>query len=48
MAAAEPAEILLLGRSEEKVSPVIKNIQEVSPSTAARFVQVDLASCASV
>ncbi|PKX88646.1 SDR family oxidoreductase [Aspergillus novofumigatus IBT 16806] len=48
LAAAKPEEILLLGRSEDKVSPVIQRIKEISPSTIARFIKVDLASCASV
>ncbi|OJJ65850.1 hypothetical protein ASPBRDRAFT_667128 [Aspergillus brasiliensis CBS 101740] len=48
LAAANPAEILLLGRSEEKVSPVMKEISNISPSTIVRFIKIDLMSCASV
>ncbi|CEJ62596.1 hypothetical protein PMG11_11093 [Penicillium brasilianum] len=48
LAAANPAEIILLGRSEEKVSPVIKEISSISPSTVVRFIKIDLLSCASV
>jgi NAD(P)-dependent dehydrogenase (short-subunit alcohol dehydrogenase family) len=48
LAAAQPAKILLLGRNENKVSPVVEQIQQISPSTKAQFIQVDLASCASV
>lgn len=48
LAAANPAEIILLGRSEEKVSPVMKEISSISPSTIVRFIKIDLLSCASV
>lgn len=48
LAAANPASLLLLGRSAEKVSPVIEQIQQISPSTKAQFVNIDLASCKSV
>ncbi|EAW19899.1 short-chain dehydrogenase [Aspergillus fischeri NRRL 181] len=48
LAAANPAEIILLGRSEEKVSPVMKAISKTSPSTIVRFIKIDLMSCASV
>ncbi|KAJ5890931.1 uncharacterized protein N7473_007159 [Penicillium subrubescens] len=48
LAAANPAEIILLGRSEEKVSPVMKEISKISPSTVVRLIKIDLASCASV
>ncbi|KAJ5822721.1 short-chain dehydrogenase [Penicillium robsamsonii] len=48
LAAANPAEIILLGRSEEKVSPVMKEISSISPSTIVRFIKIDLLSCVSV
>lgn len=48
IAAAKPAEIVLLGRSEEKASLVMKGIRETSPSTIVQFVKIDLMSCASV
>jgi NAD(P)-dependent dehydrogenase (short-subunit alcohol dehydrogenase family) len=48
LAAANPAEIVLLGRSEDKSSQVMKEIRETSPSTVVRFVKIDLMSCASV
>jgi NAD(P)-dependent dehydrogenase (short-subunit alcohol dehydrogenase family) len=48
LAAANPAEIVLLGRSEDKASQVMKEIRETSPSTVVRFVKIDLMSCASV
>ncbi|KAH6613092.1 short-chain dehydrogenase [Boeremia exigua] len=48
LAAAKPAEVILLGRSEDKIAPVLKEMKEKSPSTAARFVKIDLLSCASV
>ncbi|KAJ5199507.1 hypothetical protein N7491_011286 [Penicillium cf. griseofulvum] len=48
LATANPAEIILLGRSKEKISPVMKEISEASPSTIVRFIKIDLMSCASV
>ncbi|KAG4440420.1 hypothetical protein IFR05_004113 [Cadophora sp. M221] len=48
LAAAHPAQILLLGRSESKVTPVIEQIQQISPSTKVQFIKIDLASCLSV
>ncbi|KAF2014493.1 NAD(P)-binding protein [Aaosphaeria arxii CBS 175.79] len=48
LAAAHPATILLLGRTENKVAPVIDTIQKISPSTTVLFVEIDFASCASV
>ncbi|GLA09928.1 hypothetical protein AnigIFM60653_001059 [Aspergillus niger] len=48
LAAANPAEVILLGRSEEKVFPVMKEISKTSPSTIVRFIKIDLMSCASV
>ncbi|CAI7619453.1 unnamed protein product [Penicillium pancosmium] len=48
LAAANPADIILLGRSEAKVSPVMKEISSISPSTIVRFIKIDLLSCASV
>ncbi|KAL1610588.1 hypothetical protein SLS60_002258 [Paraconiothyrium brasiliense] len=37
-----------MGRSEDKVSPVLQEIEHISPSTKAHFIRIDLASCASV
>lgn len=48
LAAAKPAEIILLGRSEDKVAPVLKEIKAKSPTTTTRFVKIDLTSCTSV
>ncbi|MAD87105.1 MAG: short-chain dehydrogenase [Deltaproteobacteria bacterium] len=48
LAAAHPATIILLGRNEAKVFPVVETIQQISSSTKAHFVKVDLASTASV
>ncbi|KAJ6190896.1 hypothetical protein N7519_000917 [Penicillium mononematosum] len=48
LAAANPKEMILLGRSEDKVSLVMKEVGRISPSTIVRFVKVDLMSCASV
>lgn len=48
LAAANPAAIVLLGRTESKVAPVIKEIESISPTSKAHFVNVDLTSLASV
>lgn len=47
-AAHNPARIILLGRSESKVSPVLAAIAALAPSVQTKFVQVDLADLASV
>ncbi|CAN9292979.1 unnamed protein product [Alternaria alternata] len=48
LASAKPSIIVLLGRTESKVSPVIKEISEISPTTKAHFVAIDLLSLSSV
>ncbi|KAI5362590.1 hypothetical protein J4E82_011705 [Alternaria postmessia] len=48
LASAGPSKILLLGRTESKISPVIQEISKISPTTRANFVQVDLESFSSV
>jgi NAD(P)-dependent dehydrogenase (short-subunit alcohol dehydrogenase family) len=48
LASGKPAEIILLGRSLDKVSPVMSQIQETSEKTTVRFVEVDLSSLSSV
>ncbi|CAN9360627.1 unnamed protein product [Alternaria alternata] len=48
LASAKPSTIVLLGRTESKVSPVIKEISEISPTTKAHFVAIDLLSLSSV
>ncbi|MCJ1254629.1 hypothetical protein MMC24_002444 [Lignoscripta atroalba] len=47
-AAANPKEIILAGRTEAKVSPVIQKIQEIDPKVKATFVKLDLADQSSV
>lgn len=42
LARAQPAQLLLLARSETKVNPVIKEIGEISPSTNAIFIPIEL------
>ena len=48
LAKASPAEIILVGRSESKINPVIKEIAEINPEIKARFVQCDLSNNDSV
>jgi NAD(P)-dependent dehydrogenase (short-subunit alcohol dehydrogenase family) len=48
LASAKPSTIVLLGRTESKVSPVIKEISKISPTTKAHFVEIDLLSLSSV
>ena len=48
LASARPSTIVLLGRTESKVSPVIEEISKISPTTKAHFVEIDLLSLSSV
>ncbi|KAG0647319.1 Translocon at the inner envelope membrane of chloroplasts 32 [Hyphodiscus hymeniophilus] len=48
LAAGNPASLVLLARDESKVSPVIKEIASLSPSTKAIFIPIDLSSQASI
>lgn len=48
LAQTSPAAIYLLGRSVEKVKPVVDKIKETSPSTVAEFVQCDTGDNSSV
>ncbi|KAL3420582.1 short-chain dehydrogenase [Phlyctema vagabunda] len=48
LAAQQPAEILLLGRSEAKVTPVVEEIKKASPSTSVRFIALDLSDFSSI
>lgn len=48
LAAAHPAQVIILGRSREKVAPVLERIRERSLSTEARFIPIDLASYDSI
>jgi NAD(P)-dependent dehydrogenase (short-subunit alcohol dehydrogenase family) len=48
IAAAEPSLIILAGRTESKITPVISEIQSKHPSVSIKFVSLDLASQASV
>ena len=47
-AAAKPSHILLAGRNEGKITPVIQEIQEEYPAVKIHFVQCDLTNNASV
>ncbi|KAL3444820.1 hypothetical protein BJX65DRAFT_282601 [Aspergillus insuetus] len=42
LAHAQPSKIFLLARTENKVRNVIKEIQDISPSTQAMFVRIEL------
>jgi len=42
LAAGNPSNIILLGRTASKVTPVISEIKTISPSTNARFIPLDL------
>ncbi|TGO60025.1 hypothetical protein BCON_0039g00560 [Botryotinia convoluta] len=48
LAHASPSIILLAGRSEAKISPVIKEIHTLNPSITTHFVPLDLASQESI
>jgi NAD(P)-dependent dehydrogenase (short-subunit alcohol dehydrogenase family) len=48
LAQGKPDKILLLGRNESKVTPVIEEIRSISPSTEVHFVPLDLASFKSI
>lgn len=48
IAGGNPSQILLLGRNEEKIAPVIKEIQASSPGVKAIFIQCDLTDNSSV
>jgi NAD(P)-dependent dehydrogenase (short-subunit alcohol dehydrogenase family) len=48
LAVGRPAQLLLLGRTESKITPVINVIKEVSPDTAVHFVQIDLSKFDSI
>ncbi|CCD54095.1 hypothetical protein BofuT4_P127950.1 [Botrytis cinerea T4] len=48
LAHASPSIILLAGRSEAKISPVIKEIHTLNPSITTHFIPLDLASQKSI
>ncbi|KAK9489452.1 short-chain dehydrogenase TIC 32-like protein, partial [Lipomyces doorenjongii] len=48
LAAANPKHILLLGRSESKIKPVIEEMNAINPAIDARFYHVDLSDQDSV
>ncbi|CAN9169869.1 unnamed protein product [Alternaria alternata] len=48
LASAKPSTIVLLSRTQSKVSPVIEEISRISPTTKAHFVEMDLLSLSSV
>ncbi|KAK9482215.1 hypothetical protein V1527DRAFT_477090 [Lipomyces starkeyi] len=48
LAAASPAILILAGRSESKVAPVIQSIHDINPNVKTIFIPLDLSSQASV
>ncbi|KAJ8119377.1 hypothetical protein ONZ43_g3660 [Nemania bipapillata] len=48
LAHAKPHLIILAGRTEDKIKPVIQKIREINTSVQLQFVQLDLSSQASV
>jgi NAD(P)-dependent dehydrogenase (short-subunit alcohol dehydrogenase family) len=48
LAAAEPGHFILAGRTEAKIQPVIKEINNVNPNIKITFVHLDLLSLSSV
>ncbi|KAK9351713.1 hypothetical protein V1523DRAFT_296414 [Lipomyces doorenjongii] len=48
LAAANPKQIILLGRSESKIKPVMEQINGINPTVDVRFYQLDLADLDSV
>lgn len=48
LASANPSQLLLAGRNEEKVAPVIKEIKAANPKVNITYVQCDLSDNASV
>ena len=48
IASANPSHIVLAGRNESKVAPVIEEIHKANPAVKTTFVQCDLADNASV
>ena len=48
LAAANPELILLAGRTESKIQPVIAEINKSYPDVAVKFVKLDLADLSSI
>ena len=48
IAPAKPKQILLAGRDESKITPVIEKIKKIQPSIEVVFIKVDLLNNASV
>lgn len=45
---AKPAQIILLGRDEARVNPIISKIHALSPSTKTWFHSIDMSSSRSI
>ena len=48
LAEGHPKQLILLARTEAKVTPVIEKIKKINPSTEAIFLKIDLADNSSV
>ncbi len=48
LAAAEPAELILAGRNEAKITPVIEKIKSINSSIKTTFIELDLLDNASI
>lgn len=48
LAKEKPAHLILIGRSQARIQPVIDEVKRISPATTVTFVQADFASLASV
>lgn len=48
LATANPAQIILAGRTESKITPVIEEIVSVNPAIRAQFVKLDLSDQKSI
>ena len=48
LAEGHPKQLILLARTESKVTPVIEKIKKISPGTEAMFLKIDLANNSSV
>lgn len=48
LAHGHPKQLILAGRTESKIAPVVEEVKKISPSTAAHFVKLDLNDLSSV
>ncbi|KAA6408314.1 MAG: hypothetical protein FRX48_08056 [Lasallia pustulata] len=48
LASANPKQLILLGRTEAKISPVLDEIKKINPAISAKFIKLDLGNLSSV